>query len=430
MEKFVGFIGILVILGIAYAMSNNRKAINKRLVVVGLVLQWCIALFILKVPLGQAIFKKLGEFISMLLAFSDQGAEFVFGVLAKPEYLSEVFGPSNGMVFAFKIAPTIIFVCSLVSILYYLGIMQKVVSVVAKIVFKLMHVSGAEALSNAASVFVGQIEAQIMIRPYVPGMTMSELLASMTGSMACIAGGIMAVYIAMGIPANYLLTASLMAIPGALVISKIVWPETEESETTGEVRLIVEKTDCNLIDAAAHGCSDGMKVAINVIAMLVGFLALIAMIDWFLGLVGDGLSSIGLNLSFIGLNLNDLTLSGILGVIFAPIALVMGVPPTEIVNVGGLFGTKIVATEFVAYLDLSAIIHGTSDTVLSHKSIVISTFALCGFANLGSVAMQIGGIGELAPSRRRDLARLGIKALICGTMASYMSATIAGILIG
>ncbi|MGD9580937.1 MAG: Na+ dependent nucleoside transporter N-terminal domain-containing protein, partial [Vampirovibrionia bacterium] len=229
MDRFFGIIGILVILGIAFAMSNNRKAINKRLVVVGLSLQWIIALFVLKVPAGQWLFKQLGDFISMLLAFSDKGAEFVFGVLAKPDNLAEVFGQANGMIFAFKIAPTIVFVCALVSILYYLGIMQKVVSFVAKIVFKLMNVSGAEALSNAASAFVGQVEAQIMIRPYIPGMTMSELLASMTGSMACIAGGVMAVYIAMGVPANYLLTASLMAIPGALVISKIVWPETEES---------------------------------------------------------------------------------------------------------------------------------------------------------------------------------------------------------
>ncbi|MEW5820632.1 MAG: nucleoside transporter C-terminal domain-containing protein, partial [Cyanobacteriota bacterium] len=411
MERFVGIIGILIILCIAYAMSNNRKAIDKRLVIVGLLLQWCIAIFILKVEIGRQIFKALGDFISMLLAFSDQGAQFVFGVLAKPEYLSEVFGPNNQLIFAFKIAPTIIFVCSLVSILYYLGIMQKVVSVVAKIVFKLMNVSGAEALSNAASVFVGQVEAQIMIRPYVPGMTMSELLASMSGSMACIAGGVMAVYIAIGIPANYLLTASLMAIPGALVISKIVWPETEASETKGEVKLVVEKTDVNIVDAAAHGCSDGMKIAINVIAMLIGFLAIIAMIDWFLGQIGDGLAAFGLNAMPNILNLNNLTLSSILGVIFAPMAIVMGVPFSEAIHVGGLMGTKIIATEFVAYLELAPILKGIGAYTLSQKSLVISTFALCGFANIASVAMQIGGIGELAPTRKRDLARLGIKAL-------------------
>lgn len=430
MDRFFGVIGILVILGIALAMSNNRKAINKRLVLVGLSLQWAIALFVLKVPAGQWIFKQLGDFISMLLAFSDKGAEFVFGVLAKPEFIAEAFGPGNGMIFAFKIAPTIIFVCALVSILYYLGIMQKVVSVVAKIVFKLMNVSGAEALSNAASAFVGQVEAQIMIRPYIPGMTMSELLASMTGSMACIAGGVMAVYIAMGVPANYLLTASLMAIPGALVISKIVWPETEESETKGDVRINIEQTDCNLIDAAAHGCSDGMRVAINVIAMLVGFLAIIAMIDWMMGISGDLLSKTGLDLTMIGLSLKHLTLDNFLGVLFSPMAFVMGVPANEILTVGGLMGTKLVATEFVAYLQLSAILGGTAGVTLSAKSVTIATFALCGFANLGSVAIQIGGIGELAPTRRRDLAKLGIKALICGTLASYMSATIAGILIG
>lgn len=430
MDRFIGFIGILVILGIAYAMSNNRKAINFRLVVVGLALQWVIALFILKVEIGRKIFEAIGNFIAMLLNFSDQGSEFVFGVLARREVLESVFGPANDLIFAFKIAPTIIFVCSLVSILYYLGIMQKVVSFVAKIVFKLMNVSGSEAVSNAASIFVGQVEAQIMIRPYVPGMTMSELLASMSGSMACIAGGIMAVYIAMGIPASYLLTASLMAVPGALVISKIVWPETEESETKGEVKIAVKNTDVNIIDAAAHGCSDGMRIAINVIAMLIGFLAIIAMIDWFLGKAGEGLASVGLNVVPNVLNLDDLTLSNILGVIFSPMALVMGVPFEEIIRVGGLMGTKIVATEFVAYLELSSVINGTAKYVLSDKSVIIATFALCGFANFGSVAMQIGGIGELAPSRKRDLAKLGIKALICGTMASYMSATIAGILIG
>jgi CNT family concentrative nucleoside transporter len=436
LDRFTGIIGILVILGIAYALSNNRKAINPRVVIVGLLLQWGLALFILKSQPGQELFARLGMFISMLLDFSDKGAEFVFGVLAKPHFIAEVMGPENGMIFAFKIAPTIIFVCALVNILYYLGIMQRVVAVVAKVVFKLMGVSGSEALSNAASIFVGQVEAQIMIRPYVPGMTMSELLASMAGSMACIAGGVMAVYISMGIPAQYLLAASLMAAPGALVIAKIVWPETEESETKGEVKIHIERKECNLIDAAAHGCSDGMRIAINVIAMLIGFLAIIAMIDWVLGVTGDVLANTGLNLMFdvngakMGLDLHHLTLDKLLGVIFAPMALVMGVPFNDIFTVGGLMGTKMVATEFVAYLQLSSIIAGTTDTFLTHKSVVISTFALCGFANFGSIAIQIGGIGELAPSRRRDLAMLGVKALICGTMASYMSATIAGILTG
>lgn len=430
MERFTGILGIIVILLIAYAMSNNRKAISPRVVIVGLLLQWGLAIFILKSHAGQWLFQQIGNFISMLLNFSDKGSEFVFGVLAKPDILKEIFGPANAMVFAFKIAPTIIFVCSLVSIFYYLGIMQKVVAFVAKIVLKLMGVSGAEALSNAASVFVGQVEAQIMIRPYVSGMTMSELLASMAGSMACIAGGVMAVYIAMGIPAEYLLAASLMAAPGALVISKIVWPETEGSQTKGEVKVHVESHDCNIIDAAARGCTDGMRVSINVIAMLIGFLAIIAMIDWFLGSIGNGLATIGLDLNFIGLNLQSLTLDKLLGVFFAPLALLMGVPANEILTVGGLMGTKIVATEFVAYLNLSSITSGTTGVVLSHKAVVIASFALCGFANLGSIAIQIGGIGELAPDRRSDLAKLGFKALICGTLASYMSATIAGILTG
>lgn len=428
MDRFIGIIGIIVILAIAYAMSNNRQAISRRVVIVGLLLQWALALFILKSELGQWIFKELGSFIAMLLNFSDQGAQFVFGVLAKPEILANAVGPANQMIFAFKIAPTIVFVCALVSILYYLGIMQKFVAVVAKVVLKLMGVSGAEALSNAASIFVGQVEAQIMIRPYVSGMTMSELLASMSGSMACIAGGVMAVYIGMGVRPEYLLAASLMAAPGALVISKIVYPETEESQTKGVIKIEVEKTDCNIIDAAAHGCSDGMRVAINVVAMLIGFLAIIALIDWFLGIIGINLDHLGLDLSLIGINLKHLTISNILGVLFSPMAYIMGVPGNEILTVGSLMGTKVVATEFIAYTQLSDIIHGVSNVTLSHKSETIVTFALCGFANFASVAIQLGGIGELAPERKHDLAKLGIKALICGTLASYMSATIAGII--
>jgi len=433
MSRFFGLIGILVILSIAYAMSNNRKAINLRVVLVGLALQWGFAFFILKFPLGKEIFHFLGQLISKLLSFSNKGAEFVFGVLAIPSTIEKVFGAGTGFIFAFSVVPTIIFVCAVVGILYHLGVMQKVVAVMGKAFAKLMDVSGAEALSNAASVFIGQVEAQIMIQPYIAGMTMSELLASMAGSMACIAGGIMAVYIALGIQAEYLLAASLMAIPGAFVISKIVWPETKEPQTRGAVKIEVTKKDTNLIDATAHGCISGVKVAVNVIAMLIGFLAVLAMCDWFIGKIGLWLAWTGVDLSTIGLNLKSLSLGSLLGVIFAPMAYVMGVPSHDILSVGSLMGTKFVLNEFVAYLQLSDIIHPHvhhAITTLAPKSITIVTFALCGFANFSSVAMQIGGIGALAPSRKHDLAKLGMKALLCGTFASYMSATIAGIILG
>ncbi len=429
MERFFGIFGIIFILGIAYLMSNNKKAINLRVVVSGLLFQLIIAIFVLKVPLGQMIFHKIGDFITQLLNFSDKGGEFVFGVLVnKPEVFDKLFGAGSGFIFAFKIVPTIIFVAALVSVAYHIGLMQKVVAVVAKLVYKIMGVSGSEALSNAASIFVGQVEAQILIKPYVSGMTMSELLASMSGSMACIAGGVMAVYISLGIPASYLLTASLMAAPGALVISKIVFPETEESQTKGSVKLEVKKTNVNLIDAIAHGAGDGMRISINVIAMLIALIAIIAMLDAFVGFVGVLLSHTGLSLGFLGLDLAHLSLKNILGSFFSIFAWLMGVPWAEAQSVGTLMGTKMVLNEFVAYMDLSSIVKGTSDIVLSQKSVAIATFALCGFANFGSVAIQVGGIGELAPNRRKDIAKLGIKALICGTLASYLSATIAGIL--
>lgn len=429
MSRFFGLFGIVVILGIAFLMSNNKKAINYRLVASGLITQLALAIFILKIPLGQYIFKKAGELITQLLNFADKGGDFVFGALVnKPQVFEHVFGIGSSFIFALKIIPTIIFVSALVSMAYHLGIMQKIVAVVAKVVHRVMGVSGSEALSNVASIFVGQVEAQILIRPYITGMTMSELLASMSGSMACIAGGVMAVYIGMGVSAQYLLTASLMAAPGALVISKIVFPETQESETQGQVKLEIKKSHVNLIDAIAHGAADGMKISINVIAMLIAFIAIISMINAFVGQIGIISGNIGHSIGFSSINLNHLSLNDILGSIFSVFAWLMGVPWNEAHTVGSLMGTKMVVNEFVAYMNLTPIIKGTSTVVLSHKSIIIATFALCGFANFGSIAMQVGGIGELAPSRRKDIAKLGIKALICGTMASYMSATIAGIL--
>ncbi len=425
MERFVGIIGIGLVFLIAFLMSNNKKSINLKTVLSGFALQLVFALFILKTKVGIVIFDYIGRFIQKILDFSSAGGNFVFGVLTNSSArMEELFGLGSSFIFALKLIPTIIFILVLVNILYYYGIMQRVVAFFAKIMYKIMDVSGAEALSNVASAFVGQVEAQILIKPYLKGMTMSELLASMTGSMACIAGGVMAIYISMGIPASYLLTASLMAAPGALVISKIVFPETEQPETKNDVKLEVTRTNVNLIDAIAQGATEGMKVSINVIAMLIGLIALINLIDWMLGGVGLFMANtLHMNLSAVHIDLTHLSLKEILGSVFSLFALALGVPMQDASAVGSLMGTKLVLNEFIAYSDMSAI-----KAALAPKSVVIASFALCGFANLGSIAIQIGGISELAPSRRSDLAKLGFKALICGTLASYLSAAIAGIL--
>jgi CNT family concentrative nucleoside transporter len=425
MERYTGLIGIVLIFGIAFAMSNNRKAINYRVVLSGLGIQLLLALFILKTSIGKEIFGFLATVVKKILSFSDQGAEFVFGVVAnKDSQLTKVLGSQYGFIFFFRVIPTIIFVAVIISILYHLGIMQRIVKAFAWVVYKIMGVSGAEAVSNVGSTFVGQVEAQIMIKPYLKAMTMSELLASMTGSMACIAGGVMATYIALGVPAEFLLAASIMAAPGALVISKIVWPETEVSETKGKVTLEVKKTDANLVGAISHGASDGLKIGLNVIAMLIGFIALIGLIDYVLGKTGFFLANnLHLTLDFMNIDLQTLSLKQILGSLFAVFAWAMGVPHKDIKTAGSLMGTKMVLNEFVAYLDLIKV-----KGAIAPKTLVITTFALCGFANFSSIAIQVGGIGELAPERRTDLTKLGVKALICGTLASYLSATIAGIL--
>lgn len=423
MGRFTGLIGIAVILGLAFLMSNNKRKINLRVIGSGLGIQLLLAIFILKIPLGKSIFQWLGIHVTELLNMANAGASFVFGPLVNNPLLSRVFGPENNLIFFFKIVPTIIFVAVLVSIAYHWGIMQKLVKGIAWVVYKIMGVSGSEALSNVASAFVGQVEAQIMIKPYIKGMTMSELLASMSGSMACIAGGVMAVYISLGVPAQYLIAASLMAAPGALVISKIVWPETQPSETKGKVSLHIPRTTYNLLDAISHGASDGLKVGLNVIAMLIGFIALIAMFNWILGWLGHLLAILGVSLNFLGIDVRTLNLNQILGSIFSLMARAMGVPGPQARPAGALLGTKMVVNEFVAYLNLSQI-----KSTFDPKTLIIVSFALCGFANFSSIAIQVGGIGELEPSRRTDLAKLGFKALICGTLASYLSATIAGIL--
>lgn len=412
MERFTGLLGIVLILGVSFLMSNNRKAINYRTVGVGLLLQVGLAIFILKTEVGQATFQWLGDAINTLLGQADKGAQFVFGSLVDRKLMTQAFGAGNDYIFFFKVVPTIIFVAVLVNMFYHLGVLQRVVSTLGRGVHWLMGVSGAEALSNVASTFVGQVEAQIMIKPYLKNMTNSELMASMTGSFACIAGGVMAVYISLGVPAAYLLAASLMAAPGALVISKIMFPETEKSETQGMVKMDVTKTHANLVDAIAAGASEGLKVGLNVIAMLIGFIALIALVDLGLGQIGSLI------------NMPSLSMNLILGKVFSVFAFAMGVPAQDVEVAGALMGKKMVVNEFVAYLDMVKL----KDT-LDPKTIAITSFALCGFANFSSVAIQIGGIGELAPSRRSDLAKLGFKALIAGTLASYLSATLAGLLL-
>lgn len=398
MEHLVGILGLIFLLGIAFLLSNNRKAIDRRVVLSGLGLQLFLAIFILKTTPGQKMFAFLGRGIEKILSFSEEGAKFVFGRLADFSFV--------GHIFFVHIMATIIFVAVLVSIAYHIGLMQQIVKIFAKAMKFIMNVSGSEALSNASSAFVGQVEAQILIKPYLKGMTKSELLASMTGSMACIAGGVMAIYIGMGVPAHYLLAASVMAAPAALVVSKIVFPETEESQTRGEVKLEVKQTSSNIMDAISHGASDGMKISMNVFAMLIGVIALIALINYGLGKIDPNLS-----------------LKAILGVIFYPVAWLMGVPYNDCSHVASLMGQKMAINEFVAYQDMT-----DNYTWMNAKSTMIASFALCGFANFSSIAIQLGGIGELVPERRSDIAKLGFKAMICGTIASYMSATLAGLL--
>jgi CNT family concentrative nucleoside transporter len=407
MDKYMGMFGIIAILGLSYLLSNNRKKINYRLVISGLLLQLALAILILKVPVVTQFFQLIGHGMEKIEGFARQGAMFCFGgVLPNPPEAAKVFGAANGFIFALNIPATIILVCVLVAILYHFGIMQRLVAVIAKGVYFIMRASGSETLSNVASAFVGQVEAQVMIQPYLKGMTKSELLSSMSGSMACISGGILIVYVNMGIPAEYLIAASLMAAPASLVISKIIFPETEESQTKNEIKVEVKSHYTNVIDAISHGASDGMKISINIVAMLIGFIALITLINYIIGKIFPGIS-----------------LDIIFGYLFYPFALVMGVPQQDIMQVATFMGQKLSINEFVAYNNLTAIKES-----LSPKAVAIASFALCGFANFSSVGMQIGGIGALAPERRTDLAKLGLKALLCGTLASYLSASLAGIL--
>jgi len=427
MERFFGIFGIIFIFAIAFLMSNNKKAINYKTIGMGFLLQILLAVFIFKVPIGITIFMKLGEFITKILDFAKEGGEFVFGpLMGNNGALADIFG-SGATVFALQLISSLIFMMILVNILYYYGIMQRVVPVLGKAMNKLMSVSGAEALSNVASAFVGQIAAQIMIRPYLEKLTRSEMLASMTGSMACISAATMPIYIGLGIPAQYLLAASIMAAPGALVMSKIVYPETGNPETSEDIKISFSKRRrpyTNLFDAISQGASEGIKVGINIVAMIIALVALVALIDWVLGGIGNLIVNYA-HFNFANFDLSQLSLRMILGKIFSLFAYLMGVPVGEATTVGSLMGTKLVLNEMVAYVDLTSL-----PEVLSNKSYLIACIALCSFGNFGSIAIQLGGIGELAPNQRKNLARLGVRALICGTLTCYMSAAIAGILMG
>ncbi len=418
MQRFIGLIGVIVILLIAYAMSNNKKKINYRTIAMALLLQVLFALFIFKVPVGQYIFLKIGAFIEKLLDFALEGGAVVFGGILSNKFTIDYC--DGGKIFAFQLICSMILMIVLVNILYYYGIMQKLVAILGKAMNKFMRVSGAESLCAVANSFVGNVTAQIMIKPYLKELTRSELLTSLAGSLACVSGAMMPVYIKMGIPAVYILASSVMAAPGAIAISKLIYPEDDKPKTGDNIEVKVERTHVNLIDSISAGAGDGLKVALSICAMIIALVALVAMVDWFLGGVG---SFLFYKLHIAWNWLPDLSLKFILGKIFAIFALVMGVPLADITNVGGLIGEKIVLNEVVAYMDLTSI-----KDIITDKAFLISSFALCSFGNLGSIAIQIGGIGELAPERRKDISELGVKALIAGTLTCFMSATIVGIL--
>lgn len=403
--RLTGLIGIALILGIGFALSSNRRAIRWQTIAWGLGLQIVFAIFVLRVPLGREIFRRLGDFVTSVLHYSYVGSSFVFGELGKPD-------SSLGVIFAFQILPAIIFVSALFAIMYYLGVMQLVVRAFAVVMSKIMRASGAESLDVAASIFMGQTEAPLTIRPFLPKMTMSELMTVMTAGMAHISGSIMAAYIAFGIEARHLLTAVIMTAPGTIMMSKLFQPETETPETYGNVKLDIPKTDVNLVDAAARGTGEGLHLMLNVIAMLVSFIALVALTNGLFGWIHSQIGWFPENLQTV------------LSWVGRPFAWAMGVPWQDSGVVGGLLGTRTVLNEFVAFSQL-----GPLKETLDPRSFVIASFALAGFANFSSVGIQIGGIGALAPTRKSDLARLGFRAMLAGTLANFMSATIAGILL-
>ncbi len=403
--------GVLCFLLVAAACSTNLRAVSVRTVVWGIGLQLALALLILKLEIagvrpGYEFFSAVARLVSQFLEFTNAGSQFVFGDLARPDVVGRAL--PNGFIFAFTALPTIIFVSSFFTVLYYFGVLQVIVALMARLMMRVMRTSGAETLSSAANVFMGQTEAPIIVKPYVPRMTQSELLAMMVGGMATISGGVMAVYISLGADPVAILTTSVMAAPCGLYLAKILLPEVEEPETRGRVRMVIERQHANAIDAAAAGASDGTMLAINVAAMLIAFLAFIALFDYLIGLVRPGV-----------------TLATVFSVVFAPVAVLMGIPAADVPAIADLLGTKLVANEFVAFVKLTSEYRGA----LSDRSYVLATYALTGFANLGSIGIQLGGIGAMAPSRRSDLARLGSRALLGGFLATLINAAIASMML-
>ena len=418
-----GFFGLAVLLGIVWLFSNNKRAVDWKLVATGVTLQIAFAALVLLVPGGREVFDWLGQGFVKILSFVNAGSTFIFGSLMDAK--------TYGFIFAFQVLPTIIFFAALMGVLYHLNVMQAVVKAMAWAITKVMRVSGAETTSVCASVFIGQTEAPLTVRPYISKMTESELITMMIGGMAHIAGGVLAAYVGMlggGDPeqqafyAKHLLAASIMAAPATLVIAKILIPETGTPLTRGTVKMEVEKTASNVIDAAAAGAGDGLRLALNIGAMLLAFIALIALINAPLTWLGE-VTGIAAMLG------KPTDLAAIFGYVLAPIAWVIGVPWQDATTVGSLIGQKVVINEFVAYLQLADIVNGkVAGVSLSEEGKLIATYALCGFANFSSIAIQIGGIGGLAPERRADLARFGLRAVLGGTIATLMTATIAGVL--
>jgi len=393
------FLGLILMMLLAWLLSSDRRRMDFRLILSGVGLQILFGVFIMKTSVGLKIFDVARAVISRLISFSDDGAQFVFGEQFREHY------------FAFSVLPTIIFVSSLMAILFHLGIMQHVVSFMARVMVKVMDASGSESLAAAANVFIGQTEAPLVVKPYLLTMTRSELMALMTGGMATVAGGVLAAYAGMGADPGHLLTASVMSAPASLVLAKIIVPETEESNTRGYVRIQVPKQDSNVLDAACRGASEGLMLALNVAAMLIAFIALVGAFNWLCTLLPD-------------IGGAPLTLQRVFSWMMAPFALMMGVEWQDAGIAGTLLGEKTVLNEFVAYVDLIK----WRDQV-SPRTFTLMTYALCGFANFSSVAIQIGGIGSLVPSRRRDFAKLGLKAMVAGTLAAFMTACIAGMLL-
>lgn len=404
MERLISLIGLFCMLGLAFLLSSDRKRINWRTVGSGLALQLTLGVLILKTRIGKTFFEYGRQTFERFLAFTNEGSTFIFGNLSDA---NEV-----GFVFFTMVLPTILFMSAVMSVLYHIGVMQFVIKAMAWVMKKVMKTSGAESLAAAANVFAGQTEAPLVVKPFIPKMTRSELLALMSGGMATVAGGVLAAYVGFGIDAGHLLAASAMSAPAALVCAKMLVPETEQSVTEGTLRVELETKTVNLIDAAASGASEGLKLALNVGAMLLAFIALVAMLNGVLGGLG-GLVGFP-NLSF----------ELITGYLFSPIAFLIGVPWEDCLAVGGLLGKKMVLNEFVAYMNLKELMGQ-----MQERSIIISTYALCGFANFSSIAIQVGGIGVLAPERRKELAELGVRSLIAGTLACFMTASVAGIFI-